>query len=129
MTEIARSTRQRRAVSAILADLDGFTSAQEIHDALLLRGESVGLSTVYRTLHALVDIAEADALRNNKGELLYRWCRAGHHHHLVCRNCGRAVEVEGHTVERWADTVADRHHFTDVAHTVEIFGTCADCAS
>lgn len=129
MTETQRNTRQRRAVAAILADLDGFASAQEIHDALRHRGESVGLSTVYRNLQSLADAAEVDALRNDDGELLYRQCSSGHHHHLVCRACGRTVEVEGPTVERWADTVAAQHGFSDVAHTLEIFGTCGTCAS
>jgi len=128
MTETQRNTRQRRAVAAILADLDGFASAQEIHDALRHRGESVGLSTVYRNLQSLADAAEVDALRNDDGEVLYRQCSSGHHHHLVCRSCGRTVEVEGPTVERWADGVAAEHRFSDVSHTLEIFGTCASCA-
>lgn len=123
-----RNTRQRRAVAAILADLDGFASAQDIHDALRHKGDSVGLSTVYRNLQAMADAAEVDALRNDDGETLYRQCSAGHHHHLVCRTCGRTVEVEGPTVERWADGVAAEHGFSDVAHTLEIFGTCSDCA-
>ena len=53
MTEVVRNTRQRRAVAAILGDLEGFASAQEIHDALKHKGESVGLSTVYRNLQAM----------------------------------------------------------------------------
>lgn len=129
MVEAPRNTRQRRAVGAILDDLDGFTSAQEIHDILAQRGERVGLSTVYRNLQVLVDAAEVDALRGDDGEVLYRRCSAGHHHHLVCRSCGRAVEVEGPTVERWADRVAGEHGYTDVAHTLEIFGTCGECGS
>jgi len=127
MTETQRNTRQRRAVAAILADLDAFSSAQEIHDALRSRGESVGLSTVYRNLQSLADAAEIDALRNDDGEVLYRRCSSGHHHHLVCRKCGRTIEVEGPTVEKWADGVAADHGFRDISHTLEIFGTCTDC--
>jgi Fur family ferric uptake transcriptional regulator len=126
---LGRNTRQRRAVVAILGDLDGFASAQEIHDILTKRGESVGLSTVYRSLQSLADSEEVDALRNDDGEVLYRQCSAGHHHHLVCRSCGRTVEVEGPTVERWADRIAGENGFQDVAHTLEIFGTCDACAS
>ncbi len=124
-----RNTRQRRAVSSILAELDAFASAQDIHDALRRRGDSVGLSTVYRNLQAMSEAEEIDALRGADGETLYRRCSAGHHHHLVCRACGRTVEVEGPTVERWADGVATEHGFSDVEHTLEIFGTCTQCAS
>ena len=54
---------------------------------------------------------------------------SGHHHHLVCRNCGFTVEVEGPTVEQWSQTIAEDNGFTEVSHTVEIFGTCRDCAA
>ena len=47
---------------------------------------------------------------------------------LVCRDCRRTVEVEGPTVEAWATKVSAEHGFTEVHHTLEIFGTCADCA-
>ena len=122
-----RSTRQRAAVSSVLDEQDEFRTAQEIHAALRQAGEAVGLTTVYRTLQALADSEEVDVLRNADGETAYRRCSKGHHHHLVCRACGRTVEVEGPAVERWADKVAAEHGYTDVSHTLEIFGTCADC--
>jgi Fur family ferric uptake transcriptional regulator len=123
----ARPTRQRRAVAACLGSFDDFRSAQDIHDLLRRNGENVGLSTVYRTLQALADSGEVDVLRTEEGEAIYRRCSTSHHHHLVCRVCGRTVEVEGPAVERWADTVAGAHGFTDVSHTLEIFGTCPEC--
>ncbi|MFB7939131.1 Fur family transcriptional regulator [Streptomyces sp. NPDC127049] len=125
-----RSTRQRAAVAAALSEVDEFRSAQELHDMLKHRGDSVGLTTVYRTLQSLADAGEVDALRTSDGETVYRRCSSDdHHHHLVCRSCGKAVEVEGPMVEQWAEAVAAEHGFVNVAHTVEIFGTCADCAA
>ncbi|MEU5420693.1 Fur family transcriptional regulator [Streptomyces sp. NPDC001407] len=124
-----RSTKQRAAVSAALDEVDEFRSAQELHDMLKHRGASVGLTTVYRTLQSLADAGEVDVLRTSEGESVYRRCSSGHHHHLVCRVCGKAVEVEGPAVEKWADSIAAEHGFVDVAHTVEIFGTCGDCAA
>ncbi len=124
-----RHTRQRGAVAALLDDVDGFHSAQELHAMLRSRGEQVGLTTVYRTLQALADNGELDVMRPPGGEYLYRRCASeAHHHHLVCRSCGGTVEVLGPTVEAWADKVAARHGYTDVSHTVEIFGTCPECA-
>ena len=123
-----RATRQRAAVSTVLDELDDFRSAQELHAVLRARGESVGLTTVYRALQSLADAGEVDVLRTGDGEAVYRRCSTGHHHHLVCRSCGRTVEVEGPVVERWADKVADQHGFVDVSHTVEVFGTCSQCA-
>ncbi len=124
-----RPTRQRAAVSGVLDDVDDFRSAQEIHAMLRARGERVGLATVYRTLQGLAQAAQVDVLRNADGEAVYRRCTSGeHHHHLVCRDCGRTVEVAGPAVERWAEKVAAEHGFAEVSHTLEVFGTCARCA-
>ena len=122
-----RSTRQRAAVAALLDELTDFHSAQEVHDLLRHRGERVGLTTVYRSLQMLADSAEVDVLRTADGETGYRRCSSGHHHHLVCRGCGRTVEVDGPAVERWAQQVARQNDFVDVSHTLEIFGTCRIC--
>ena len=131
MTEPAanpqRRTRQRAAVNQILSHLEEFRTAQQIHDVLRQQGDSVGLTTVYRTLQAMVDAGEIDVLRTNEGEAAYRRCSNGHHHHLVCRSCGRTVEVSGPAVERWASAVADEHGFREVSHDLEIFGTCSSC--
>lgn len=115
-------------MAAALEGLEDFSSAQELHSHLRDSGESVGLATVYRTLTTLVESGEVDVLRTDEGEAIYRMCSTGHHHHLVCRDCGRAVEIEGPAVERWTDQVAAEHGFGDVSHTLEIFGTCSDCA-
>jgi Fur family transcriptional regulator, ferric uptake regulator len=122
-----RRTRQRSAVDTILADRADFRTAQEIHDDLRRQGERVGLTTVYRTLQAMTEAGELDALRTAEGETAYRRCSTGHHHHLVCRSCGRTVEVSGPAVETWANAVAEQHNFRDVSHDLEIFGTCSNC--
>lgn len=124
-----RPTRQRAAVAAVLADVDEFRSAQDLHALLREAGEKVGLATVYRTLQQMAADGSIDMLRTAEGEAVYRACSTGHHHHLVCRECGKTVEVEGPAVERWAHRVSEEHGFTDVQHTLEIFGTCADCSS
>ncbi|RFU20046.1 Fur family transcriptional regulator [Geodermatophilus marinus] len=123
-----RQTRQRSAVLALLDDLDDFRTAQELHTLLRERGDAVGLATVYRSLQALVDDGLVDVLRTD-GEAAYRRCSAAHHHHLVCRGCGRTVEVADPPVERWAARVAAEHGFADVQHQLEVFGTCADCVA
>lgn len=123
-----RPTRQQAAVAAALQDVQDFSSAQELHARLRDAGDTVGLATVYRTLTGMAEAGEVDVLRTDEGEAVYRMCSTGHHHHLVCRDCGSAVEIEGPAVERWTEKVAAEHGFSDVSHTLEIFGTCADCA-
>ena len=122
-----RTTKQRTAVVAVLNDNDEFRSAQEIHEQLRDQGESIGLATVYRTLQSLSDAAEIDMLRTDSGEAVYRRCSEHHHHHLLCRHCGYTVEIEGPSMERWAEQIATANGFTDVDHTVEITGVCDNC--
>jgi Fur family ferric uptake transcriptional regulator len=123
-----RATRQRAAITALLENLDEFRTAQELHEELRRRGEGIGLTTVYRTLQTMASSDLIDSLRTETGESAYRRCSDQHHHHLVCRHCGATVEVAGKHVEAWATEVAREHQFSDVSHTIEIFGTCAQCA-
>ena len=124
-----RGTRQAAALVAALDNLPGFCSAQQIHAELRRRGEHIGLTTVYRHLQVLSEEGSVDAIRDDSGETLYRQCgTSAHHHHLTCRTCGKSVEVEGRAVEQWAERVARDAGFTDVGHTVELFGLCPDCA-
>ena len=130
MTTKQRMTVQGGAVRSVLVDGDGFRSAQDIHATLRLRGKPVGLSTVYRHLQSLVEQGVADVIQSPDGEATYRYCgetTSAHHHHLVCRKCGHTKEVRARAVERWAAEIASKFDFSDVDHTVEIFGTCASC--
>lgn len=124
-----RGTRQRRALRDCLEQSDAFVSAQQVYDMLAPTKDKVGLTTVYRTLQAMVEAGEVDQIRIDSGETLYRKCRAVHHHHLTCRACGLAIEIEGPSVERWASKSASEHGFTNVTHVVELFGTCSNCAA
>ena len=62
--------------------------------------------------------------------MLYRSCSTDHHHHhLVCTNCRKTVEIDGGPVEAWAARVAADHGFTLAGHTADVFGLCPDCAA
>lgn len=124
-----RQTRQRASVAAALDELDDFRSPQELHDYLKQAGHSVGLTTVYRTLQAMVESGDVDVIVRDDGESVYRQCSTTHHHHLVCRSCGATVEIVGPTVETWADAMAAEHGYREVSHTLEIFGLCPQCPS
>ncbi|MGH2772859.1 MAG: Fur family transcriptional regulator [Actinomycetota bacterium] len=126
---VRRPTRQRTAIVEALAKAPGFRSAQELHADLMRQGGRIGLATVYRNLQALADAGEVDALRTDAGEMAYRLCGEDHHHHLVCRDCGATVELVADQVEEWAALVGRRHGFSDVTHTVEIFGLCGSCSA
>ena len=119
-----RMTKQRQAV------LDELTrvSAQQIFEDLHSQGQRVGLATVYRSLQGLAEDGRVDTLRSTEGEVLYRSCASDHHHHhLVCRECGFTEEIEQSQIESWVSAVAADHGFSDVEHSLELFGLCASC--
>jgi Fur family ferric uptake transcriptional regulator len=131
MTEAKpRQTKQRVAILAALRQ-GGFRSAQDWHDLLRHGGAAIGLATVYRALQALADSGEVDAVLTDTGETLYRLCQAreAHHHHLRCRVCGAAEDVDMPTFEAWAASVAAQHRYSRLEHTVELTGVCARCAA
>jgi Fur family ferric uptake transcriptional regulator len=125
-----RTTRQGTAVEEVLRDADGFRTAQEIFAGATAAGHRIGLTTVYRHLNALAEAGSADVVHRVDGEAQFRLCgevvEGEHHHHVVCRTCGRSEEVSGPEVEQWAARVAKKAGYTDVSHTVEVFGLCPE---
>ncbi|RLV49658.1 transcriptional repressor [Nocardioides mangrovicus] len=130
---VTRATAQQSIVRDALQAHDGFRSAQDVFADLRAAGHRIGLSTVYRHLQSFAAQGIADVIHDGDGEATYRYCGESHvgehHHHLVCRHCGRAEEVEGGPVERWAAQTARRFGYVELDHTVELFGVCGNCRS
>ena len=125
----SRMTRQKRAVAALLAETGEFSSAQDLYARLKESGEKVGLATIYSQLRTLADAGEIDSVRGDSGETLFRRCDlVSHHHHLVCRRCGHAVELDAPEVETWARRVGGRYGFRHLDHVLEITGICDRCS-
>lgn len=125
-----RNTWQRDRVRDALGDVSGFVSAQTLHQSLRDEGTGIGLATVYRALADLAAEGEADSLQSPEGENLFRACVSdGHHHHLICRSCGKTVEIAADPVEEWARATAAANGFTQAAHVVDIFGLCPACTA
>ncbi|HZU20054.1 MAG TPA: Fur family transcriptional regulator [Gaiellaceae bacterium] len=123
-----RPTRHRVAVLDELALEPNDVTAQELWQRLRARGGSVvGRATVYRALAAMREHRVIDAFAHHDGELCYRVCTNQHHHHLVCRECHRVVELVGCDVGDWVARAGRRHGFAALEHELELSGVCADC--
>jgi Fur family transcriptional regulator, ferric uptake regulator len=122
-----RPTRQRvRVLDELMSERDDVT-AQQLHDRLRSRGEKLGLATVYRTLGLLAEAGVIDALSHRPGELCYRLCGPGHHHHLVCSSCHRVVELADCELDPWLERISEAHGFVTTGHRLEVSGLCAAC--
>lgn len=122
-----RSTWQKIAVREALEGSEGFVSAQELYKLIASGDKKIGLTTIYRALTEMVQNEEADSLTGTDGETKYRSCTAEHHHHLICKKCGATVEFELPGFEAAAQQLARENGFSDVHHSIELFGICAKC--
>ncbi|MDN4472520.1 Fur family transcriptional regulator [Demequina zhanjiangensis] len=125
-----RMTKQRAAVLDAL-DQGGFRSAQSWHDLLRHDGSNIGLATVYRTLQALSESGDVDSVVTEGGETLYRRCETPevHHHHLRCRVCGAAEDIDIPDLEEVSARIGAEHGFIELEHVVELTGVCSSCAA
>ncbi|HZD24570.1 MAG TPA: Fur family transcriptional regulator [Acidimicrobiia bacterium] len=127
-----RYTKGRRAVVNALARAPGPMSAAELADVV---GESVPLSSLYRTLSVLGEIGVITHHLGAKGLTRYEldeWL-TGHHHHLVCTDCGRVSDIEipapqEESVRMLVAEIAELASFSASDHALEIEGTCSECS-
>jgi Fur family ferric uptake transcriptional regulator len=122
-----RPTRQRLRILEELAREPHDLTAQQLHRRLVDHGERIGLATVYRTLTALVEHGVVDALAHRPNEACYRLCGDAHHHHLVCTECHRVLELEGCGLEDWLGPAAAAAGFLPTEHRLEVLGLCSSC--
>ena len=127
----ARYTPGRRAVVAALVAADGPMSAGELSGVL---GESHPVSSIYRSLAILTDSDILAVHLATKGLARYElseWL-IGHHHHLVCTECGSVEDIDVSTsheerLREVVDAVASVASFAPSSHALEIDGRCAQC--
>lgn len=123
-----KHTSQRMEVLDEILHMEKHQSIEEIYEAMHRRGSRVGFSTVYRTMHVLVEcgiVREQDF-----GTGIMRYERAygiEHHDHLVCVECGKIIEFIDPKIESLQDAVAKSHKFMITAHKHEIYGRCREC--
>jgi len=121
----------RTAVVEVLADQGCAVTAFDIEDELRRRGASVGRASVYRVLEQLEEIDLVHRLEVSRGVAGYERVEPGgeHHHHAICRECGRMIPFEDASLERAIDKVSGRMSFDAAEHEVTIRGCCERCSA
>lgn len=121
-----RMTSPRRQIVAMLA-ARGSMTAQELYDALRRAGSGVGRATVFRTLELLSQLGAVERVHLPDGCHTYVLTRPGHHHHLVCSDCGTVLEFSDCQLDGLLAGLAERTAFRIDSHWLEVFGLCRDC--
>lgn len=122
-----RTTPRARVIAAALRRDQPFT-AQELVSELARDG--VGRATVFRTLDLLVSrdvLSRIHGVEQGARCVRYTACAPTHHHHLVCRGCGRVEEIRASGLEQRIAELAREHGYEPLGHGLEVQGLCAEC--
>ena len=125
-----RFTLQRSKILAALRHGGGHRTAEQIHGRVRAedRHAGIALSTVYRTLDTLKQMGLVSELDRGSGTATYEWTDRGHvHHHLVCRECGVATEVELPALAAIEAEIRERTGFEPEIRHLGIGGLCRQC--
>ena len=119
-----RSTAPRRTLALAIGDQDRHFTAEGLRQQL---PPSMGRATVYRTLKILVEASVLCRVLLEDGDLHYQLSHRGHHHHLLCVQCGSSQDLTGCDIEDVLITTSSRHGFELSGHWLEVYGRCRDC--
>jgi len=123
-----RLTDQRSLIAHTFFKTTGHVSAEELYRQVQKLTPGVGFATVYRTLKLLNEAGLAAGRNFRNGYVRFESAaRTAHHDHLICTACGKIVEFKNDRIEQLQEEVAGAHNFAVADHTLEIYGTCADC--
>ena len=122
-----RLTPARRTILQFLVQSDGHITADALAEMVRRDSPNIGRMTVYRTLELLSMLGVIRPIDQGTGAAHYVLLKDGHHHHLVCINCNRVLEVEDCGLGDVQEQIGQRFKFQVTGHLVEFFGLCEGC--
>jgi len=123
-----RLTPQRIMIVSAIEDSDGHISAEEIYAQVVTKYPHVNISTVYRTLELLKQLGLVTETDFGEGRVRYHPAGKGHHHHLVCTDCGTVIDLDESLLSSLESMLLREYKFiADLKH-LAIFGRCVKCS-
>lgn len=122
-----RLTPQRIMVLSAIEDSDDHISAEEIYAQIVAKYPQVNISTVYRTLELLKRLGLVTETDLGGGRVRYHSAEKGHHHHLVCQECGAIIDLDESVLSSLKDTLLREYKFIPDLRHLAILGRCVDC--
>ena len=122
-----RLTPQRMLVLAAIENSDDHISADEIYAEVVKKYPHVNISTVYRTLELLNRLDLVTETDLGGGRVRYHPADKGHHHHLVCQECGKIIDLDESVLLSLEKVLLGEYNFSADLRHLAIFGRCADC--
>lgn len=123
-----RLTPQRMMVLSAIEESKDHISADEIYAQVVANYPHVNISTVYRTLELLKGLGLVTETDLGGGRVRYHPADKGHHHHLVCQQCGSIIDLDESALSPLRELLYLRYGFIPDMKHLAIFGRCAECA-
>jgi Fe2+ or Zn2+ uptake regulation protein len=123
-----RITKVRKEVVKIFSENTTPLSANQVEEKMLQVCLSVNKATIYRELQFLLANGYLVEVYLRPNEVSYESSELKHHHHLVCSTCGAIDNVTNCLASELEDDVFKKRGFRIKQHTLEFYGTCAECA-
>lgn len=124
-------TQQRKAIfEAMLENSDKHLSCDDIFDLVREEQPEVGIATVYRTLQLFEKLRIVSKVDFDDGFSRYELgteAEYHNHHHIICLNCGKIVEVQVDLLAALEDEIGKSEQFEIVDHNLKFYGYCSDC--
>jgi Fur family ferric uptake transcriptional regulator len=124
-----RLTPQRLMILSAIEGSDDHISAEEIYSQIVAKYPYVNISTVYRTLELLEGLGLVTKTDLGEGRVRYHPADKGHHHHLVCQNCGAIIDLDESVLSPVKDALLREYNFVADLRHLAIFGHCINCRS
>ncbi|MCK4387836.1 MAG: transcriptional repressor [Dehalococcoidia bacterium] len=122
-----RLTPQRMLVIEALHSAESHISAEEIYEQLHSRYPYSNISTIYRTLELLKKLNLVTETDFGEGRVRYHVAEKSHHHHLVCRTCGKVIDLDESVLSPLKGTLLRDYGFNADLRHLAISGECSDC--
>jgi Fur family ferric uptake transcriptional regulator/Fur family peroxide stress response transcriptional regulator len=126
-SDALRLTPQRRAVLDVLRSCADHPTASDVLDRVRKRNPGIGAATVYRSLALLVEAGEALELNLGDGASARYDGNTSHHDHVVCVDCGRAIDIPRHSPTPNVSGLSRRTGFSITGYDLQFHGRCPDC--
>jgi Fur family ferric uptake transcriptional regulator len=122
-----RLTPQRMMILDAIADSGGHISAEEIHERVRVAYPYLDISTVYRTLDLLKTLHLVSETDMGRGHAQYELLSKGLHHHLICTECGKILDVDNSFLDPLRSAIDEEYDFHAEIEHLAVFGICGDC--
>ena len=122
-----RLTPQRMMILSAIENSDDHISAEEIYAQVVAKYPHVNISTVYRTMELLKHLGLVTETDLGEGRVRYHSAEKGHHHHLVCQECGAIIDLDEAMLASVKDILLREYKFIADLRHLAIFGRCVNC--